>query len=443
MIPIALLEKTMKRIAPTSIPLVIAILTLAVASPAHGQGVGRWLRERAEQKVKERAEARADRARDRAFDATEAAVVCAVTDRKCVDEAEKAGKQVVLTDEQGNVVGHSAAEAAEPGMGVWANYDFVPGERVLFAEDFAGDVVGDFPRRLEYVGGLMEVVERNGERFLRASAEGRFAIQLPETLPSRFTIEFDVTVPGQWESILFFSGEGVDGLDGAPTGACCYVPTAAVFFTPVEVGLRRNGHTIAASRRIADVVGALEPAGRLMRIRLHVDGRYANLYVNETRVANVPNLEIPRTDRLYIDLNGHPEHPILIGNMSVNAGGRPLYDALVRDGRVATQGILFDTGSDRLRPESTPTLAEIGEMLRSHPDLRLRIEGHTDSVGNASFNQTLSERRAAAVKAFLETRYGIEGDRLEAVGYGDTRPAASNETPEGRQMNRRVELVKL
>src|SRR5690606_9830966 len=273
--------------------------------------------------------------------------------------------------------------------------------------------------------------------------ESRIAIQLPETLPTRFTIEFDATVPANWESVLFFSGEGVDRLNGPPYGACCYVPTASVFFSPAEVGLRRDGQTVASSRRIGDLLGSGDLTGRLMRIRLHVDGRYAKLYVNETRVANVPNLEIPRTDKLYIDLNAQAEAPILLGNLSINAGGGELYDVLLAEGRFATQGILFDTGSDRLRPESTPTLEEIGEMMRAHPDLRLRIEGHTDNVGNSGFNQTLSEKRAAAVKAFLEKEYGIKGDRLEAQGFGDTRPVASNDTPEGRQSNRRVELVKL
>src|SRR5690606_39121260 len=84
-----------------------------------------------------------------------------------------------------------------------------------------------------------------------------------------------------------------------------------------------------------------------------------------------------------------------------------------------------------------------GEMLKAHADLRIRIEGHTDNVGNPDFNQKLSERRATAVKTFLEKEYGIDGSRLEAQGFGDTRPVASNDTPEGRQANRRAELVKL
>jgi outer membrane protein OmpA-like peptidoglycan-associated protein len=124
-------------------------------------------------------------------------------------------------------------------------------------------------------------------------------------------------------------------------------------------------------------------------------------------------------------------------------GGKRLYDALAADGRVATQGILFDTGSDRIRPESTPTLREIGTMLTEHADLRLAIEGHTDNVGNAASNQSLSEKRAAAVAQYLASAHGIDASRVVAKGLGDTKPAAANTTPEGRQTNRRVELVKM
>jgi OmpA-OmpF porin, OOP family len=96
-----------------------------------------------------------------------------------------------------------------------------------------------------------------------------------------------------------------------------------------------------------------------------------------------------------------------------------------------------------IRPESAPTLKEIGDMLREHPQLHLRIEGHTDDVGQAAANQTLSERRAAAVWQHLMQHYGIDASRLESRGLGQSRPATVNDTPEGRQQNRRVELVRL
>jgi outer membrane protein OmpA-like peptidoglycan-associated protein len=82
-------------------------------------------------------------------------------------------------------------------------------------------------------------------------------------------------------------------------------------------------------------------------------------------------------------------------------------------------------------------------MLQDHPDLRLTIEGHTDSDGDDAQNQGLSERRAASVKAFLVEAYGVDASRLETAGFGESTPVAPNNTPEGKQQNRRVDLVKL
>jgi outer membrane protein OmpA-like peptidoglycan-associated protein len=82
------------------------------------------------------------------------------------------------------------------------------------------------------------------------------------------------------------------------------------------------------------------------------------------------------------------------------------------------------------------------DRLKTHADLNLSIEGHTDNVGSAPSNQAMSEKRAAAVRRFLVTNYQIDAARLTSKGLGATNPAASNNTTEGRQQNRRVELVK-
>jgi len=82
-------------------------------------------------------------------------------------------------------------------------------------------------------------------------------------------------------------------------------------------------------------------------------------------------------------------------------------------------------------------------MLTQHPDLKLTIEGHTDNVGGDAANQTLSEKRAAAVKQYLVSAYSIDAGRLATKGFGASKPASPNTTPEGRQNNRRVELVKM
>jgi outer membrane protein OmpA-like peptidoglycan-associated protein len=172
------------------------------------------------------------------------------------------------------------------------------------------------------------------------------------------------------------------------------------------------------------------------------DGKYVKVYMNETRLANVPNANLGRSNRIVFDVAGSTEDPQFIGNISLMAGGRRLYDDLAEKGRVATQGIYFDTGSDHIRPESTPTLKEIAGMLQEHPDMTLIIEGHTDNVGSAPANLALSEKRAAAVLEALVDLFSIDAARLSAKGLGASKPTAPNTTPEGRQANRRVELVK-
>ena len=102
--------------------------------------------------------------------------------------------------------------------------------------------------------------------------------------------------------------------------------------------------------------------------------------------------------------------------------------------------VLFDTGSATLRPPAREKLAKISGIVLAHPGLTLQIEGHTDSVGSDQYNQDLSEHRAQSVRDYF-VQQGIQSSAIEARGFGKTDPIASNDTPEGRQQNRRVELV--
>jgi outer membrane protein OmpA-like peptidoglycan-associated protein len=101
--------------------------------------------------------------------------------------------------------------------------------------------------------------------------------------------------------------------------------------------------------------------------------------------------------------------------------------------------ILFDVNSDGVKPAGMGDLAKMGDILAKYSDDRVRIEGHTDSTGDAKYNQALSERRAAAVKAVLVSR-GVQETQITVVGLGESKPVADNSTPDGRAKNRRVEL---
>jgi outer membrane protein OmpA-like peptidoglycan-associated protein len=112
-------------------------------------------------------------------------------------------------------------------------------------------------------------------------------------------------------------------------------------------------------------------------------------------------------------------------------------------GRYVTHGILFDVDSDRIKPESAAVIKMIAQGLAKSASLKLCIEGHTDSTGTADHNVDLSKRRAEAVKAVLVSQFSVDATRLTTNGLGGSKPIDSNDTPQGRAQNRRVEFVKV
>lgn len=112
------------------------------------------------------------------------------------------------------------------------------------------------------------------------------------------------------------------------------------------------------------------------------------------------------------------------------------------DRGIVLDNVHFDTGKATIRPESLPELDRVAEYMTHKPNLEIEISGHTDNVGDPKSNQSLSQRRADACRAYL-IKKGIDQSRVRAVGYGDTRPIAPNDTVDGRQRNRRIEAQEL
>jgi outer membrane protein OmpA-like peptidoglycan-associated protein len=117
-----------------------------------------------------------------------------------------------------------------------------------------------------------------------------------------------------------------------------------------------------------------------------------------------------------------------------------MFDALNRDGHIALY-INFDTGKSVIKPESKSIIEQIVQMLKSNPELKISVEGHTDNVGTPASNKTLSEERAKSVVSAIVSQ-GIATERLSSSGYGQDKPIGDNTTEEGRARNRRVELVR-
>lgn len=340
------------------------------------------------------------------------------------------------------------ARVAEPGSlpneKAFRNFDFIPGERVFFFDDFSDTDVGEFPRRWTLKGPAgggtpVEVVELGGRRFLSVRAPGademvgwsQLYLRLAgkDDLPEKFTVEFDALLH--------------------PYERGGYEPTYAVHFL-TEDGYPRShgdegsvaftGHWAASANTKSSVEYG---DGKLHRISISVNGTFVKVYVDGDRVINDPDaIGRPIARVGYGAGGGYGTQPTLMTNLRIAEGGKDIKGALETDGRIVAHGIHFDTGSDTIRSESYSSLKRILDLLNADPGLRFRVEGHTDSIGGPGVNQPLSEKRAAAVRAWLVGK-GVAAERLTTEGLGDTKPLDRNDTPEGRANNRRVEFVKL
>ncbi|MDQ4121496.1 MAG: OmpA family protein [Acidobacteriota bacterium] len=151
--------------------------------------------------------------------------------------------------------------------------------------------------------------------------------------------------------------------------------------------------------------------------------------------------DVLKTGEKKSDRIGNCKHFANLDASGKDAAKDKLAENLEKQGRAVLYGINFDFNSDKIRDESRPTLNKVVSLLKEKNEWRLTVEGHTDNVGGAEFNQMLSEKRAAAVRNYL-TNAGIDAARLNSAGLGFTKPVAANDSEAGRAQNRRVELLK-
>ena len=334
--------------------------------------------------------------------------------------------------------GSSDAAAAKPNATVWENYDFVPGNKVIFYTDFSEDKVGNFARGLKHRGGSAEIVERNDTKVLRATNTAEFLIPVGKKLPERFTLEVDVIAPlsGVMNRALSFEGGTEQAGDDK---------SAWITWNPQGAWIQGSGLDINSGGAHVPEAMASAFAGNVTHLRVLMDGAYFKMYANERRLHNIPELAFRRDSVIRMALGGSEEDGMAVYVTSIRVAESEtdvLYDALAAKGRWVTQGILFATGKADVQPESRPVLKEIASTLKQHADLKILIEGHTDNVGSPASNLALSDARAAAVKTTLVSDFGVDGSRITTKGLGDTKPSVPNTTSVGRAQNRRVEVVK-
>jgi outer membrane protein OmpA-like peptidoglycan-associated protein len=178
-------------------------------------------------------------------------------------------------------------------------------------------------------------------------------------------------------------------------------------------------------------------------VALWVQNGRMRIFLNGEKLLDFNQVEMPPIDAVEIAHDFYGANQAIGYRVVRFAESTPDFSQVINSsGRFVTHGILFDTDSDRLKPDSAPVIQSIAKGLETNPNLKLLIEGHTDSVGNAAHNLDLSKRRAEAVKSVLVTQFQVDAGRLSTAGLGATKPIDANDTPMGRSQNRRVELVK-
>jgi OmpA-OmpF porin, OOP family len=256
--------------------------------------------------------------------------------------------------------------------------------------------------------------------------EGRHTRLLYLAPPTRSSLEvfrnYENELAAKGFTILFkCSGEEQCQSVGAELYRVLYPPTKALQnneLSKVALNVPEEPHYLAAT--------LARPEGPIA----------VSLYVAVDRGAAFPETK----DRVAVLLDVVEDKPMETKMVTVDAG--KMAKDIAATGRVALYGLYFDTDKAELKPESAPSLGEIGKLLKAQPDLKVYIVGHTDNVGGFDYNMSLSQRRAKSVVDQLVQSYGIAADRLKPAGAGMIAPVATNDDEAGRGKNRRVEIVK-
>lgn len=343
--------------------------------------------------------------------------------------------------------------------------DFEPGTRVLVAENFEQDAIGDFPANWNTDASAKIVALPGTEgKWLELSTPGTFLLETIKQLPEHFTLEFDLFVPPtfsyydyplwiglaqmQNKKDFFIWGRGKEKRGKDKRNG------ALLMLHPQEEGGKKLGYSEyeiwengekATSNRIKSLTAFNVNTNRV-RVQIWRQKQRLRVYLNDTKIWDLPRaFEADKSMNtfLFSRYEAKEGHCFHISRIRLASSEEDARSKILKEGRYSTNAILFNTGSAAIQAESAPVIKEIADILKENPSLKLKIIGHTDTDGKKDSNLQLSRQRAGAVKNELAQKYGIAAQRLETDGKGDTEPVADNTTTEGKAQNRRVEFIKI
>ena len=345
---------------------------------------------------------------------------------------------------KGNFCNECGAKKGERKIeSTYSKSDFVPGDEIIFSDDFANEKIGEFPSKWDLLRGVSEVVKFDGRMAIDFQDNNTRVAPLMKNphnyLTDEFTVELDFfagdnsTIKEGLYSRSHYKMEFISEEDGRVMEF--YWHTADV----KEVQCWYTSTNGDGRSSDADI-SALLVDGTWNHLAISFNKRAFKAYINGTRVINIPNMKAPN----YLELESRlwSDHGVnYISDIRIAKGAVPLYDRLTTDGMIVTYGITFEVGKATLKPEADVEINRIKGLMDQDASLKFEVQGHCDNTGSTDVNNKLSQQRAEAIVARL-VELGIDGSRLTAVGKGSSDPIADNSTDEGRAKNRRVVFIK-
>jgi len=324
----------------------------------------------------------------------------------------------------GTVAAFAQATTVQPDLKS-TRIEFVPGERTIFYDDFTDMAADEPPPHWKVRDGKVDLKTGGDIRELQRTGEDAPTLTSPTfAVPPNFTFELVWTGTGEmiWR---FPDKDGETMLSALVRGE--------------EDGQTVNIHIEAKNEKLGDGM-LMTDTSKPVTFALWAQQGRVRAYVNGERLVDSNQVEFNPITRLEVELGRYRPNGIRSVRLAESA---PDFSTVINStGKYVTHGIVFDTDSDKLKAESGAVLKQVAAALQKNPNLKLEIDGYTDSVGDAAHNADLSKRRAQAVSAALTSQFAIDSARLMVNGFGAGSPISSNDTPAGRAANRRVEFIK-
>lgn len=423
--------------------LVSLCFAILVIFPLSAQKIN--LEKKLKNKVIQRADKRTDQGIDKGLDSFEKGIKDSATEKKDDKASSKTTESKKATTSTEKNEPGAANEA--PALASYSKFDFVPGEKVIFFEDFSQDAVGDFPA-LWYTNGSGEVVTLNNYpgKWLMMRERSDYAYMFEESMPDNYTIEFDYIR----QNCKHNSNSTTFYLISVPKGKSAF---ESITYPGMRMDIRgvavvdMNNFGAEPMEKVSnfrDIKLLSDECGKVVKVSLWVQKQRMRLYFNEEKAFDIPRM-FPKNKPVnaFRIFKRTPDKQDFISNFRIAVGAPDLRNKLLTEGKFVTYGILFNSGSDEVKPESFGTIKSIADVLKENADVKVKIIGHTDADGDDAKNLDLSKRRAASVKDELVNSFAIDGSRILTDGKGETQPVAANDTPVNKAQNRRVEFVKL